>query len=127
MPVILISEEDAFSVSIDIVEARLELVFRGFWDASTVTRLADTLQRARYALLGDGAGGYVTLVDNSAFQVQGQGVVDALVRLAGAEIAAGKIATVVTSALLRRQAQRVGPDHGLFETRAEALRWLADD
>lgn len=100
---------------------------RGFWEASTVTRLADALQRARYALPGGGAGGYATLVDNSAFQVQGQEVVEALARLAGAEIAAGKIATIVTSALLRRQAQRVGPAHGLFETRAEALSWLAED
>jgi hypothetical protein len=126
MSLTILCEEEAFVVGLVLSEARLELILRGFWDVPTVARLGAALRSAKEALAnaGFGGGAYVTLVDNSAFQVQGREVIEALSRLVIDERPPRRIAAVVTSALLRRQAQRVGPDHSLFGTRAEALAWL---
>lgn len=127
MPLIILGEEEAFAIGVDLAEDRLELVLRGFWQVSTVSRLADVLRIAQHALggIGHGRKGYVVLVDNSTFQVQRHDVVDAISRLVADEKPPRRIAVVVTSALLRRQALRVGPDHRFFTTRSDALRWLA--
>lgn len=122
-------QEDAFSVRADADGTLLDIELRGFWDASTVERFAGAVAMALQTMKSAGCrpGDQVTLVDNARLNIQSQDVVHRFEELIERRLnTSRRTAVIVSSALLKMQAKRVGPSHQFFEDRDAALRWLME-
>lgn len=122
-------QEDAFSVRADAARKLLDIELRGFWDLGTIDRFAGAVAMALQTLKSAGCrpGEQVSLVDNAQLNIQSQDVVHRFEELIESRLnTSRRTAVIVSSALLKMQAKRVGPSHQIFEDRDTALRWLLE-
>jgi hypothetical protein len=119
-------------VSVDRPHKLLELKLHGLLTPEDAAWIGEDL-RAAIRTLGDDVGKHVTLYDASEVQVVPQATVDLLKSTfdnpAVRTLWARKVAFVVTTALVRRQVQRlreIRPDIGIFGDRDAAIAWLLE-
>lgn len=121
--------DDRFRIAIDPSEHLLRITLRGHWDLTAVTRyraaLADAVASMRAA--GCAPGSIAALVDAREGGPQSQEVVAAWrEQLATTVFVPRRLATIVSSALLKRQVDRIGvANQKLFDNEADAVAWLA--
>lgn len=119
---------DPFTITPVPADRMIRIVMRGHWTVATV---AD-YKRALIAVVGPlhaqvGAAPPIrALVDLRESGPQSQDVVAAYSgALGGSDLAPGLLATLISSALLKRQAERIAvPNQRYFTDEAEALTWL---
>lgn len=120
-------KDEAYSIRVDGGARLLDMKLKGFWDVATVERFAHAIALAGQMLKSTGCppSEQLYLVDNSTLDIQSQEVVRRFEQLLdGGANPSRRTAVVVSSALLKMQARRVGPNHRFFEEREAALRWL---
>lgn len=123
------ASDDRFSIAVDPAGHLLRITLRGHWDVATVTRyraaLADAVASMRAA--GCAPGSIAALVDARDSGAQSQEVVAAWRdQLATTAFVPRQLATIVSSALLKRQVDRIGiANQRLFDDEADAIAWLA--
>lgn len=117
-----------FEIVTEPARSLLRITMRGHWDLATVTGYERALREAVEAMYAGGCrrGTLLALVDARAGTAQSQEVVASYKdRLGGASLAPRKLATLVSSALLKRQVERIAiPNQRLFTDEDEAVAWL---
>lgn len=117
-------------ITVDRARKLVDLRLEGLLSPEDAAWIGEEL-RAAIRTLGDDVGRHVTLYDASGVQVLPQATMD-LIRStfdnpAVRALWARRIAIVVTTALARRQMQRlkqVHSDVGIFDDRETAIAWL---
>ena len=121
---------DPFEITTDPARCLLRVTMRGLWDVHTVEAYRRAALAAATNLIASGcdSGTILALVDAREAGAQQQDVVTAYrERMAGDDLAPRRLATIVSSALLKRQVERIAvPNQRLFTDEAEALAWLLD-
>lgn len=120
-------DDPAFTIRIEPERKFVEIRMFGHWDDATARRFNSDLRRLLPALPAGGCriGDQNTLFDTTAYAVQSQEVLAQLAGMAAdPSIGSRRIAVLVSSTLVKLQARRIAPGYGLFDDRAEALRWL---
>ncbi|MEG3143124.1 hypothetical protein U1839_00535 [Sphingomonas sp. RT2P30] len=106
----------------------LRIVMRGHWDVAMVSQYKAALVEAVNAMIAAGceSGSLVALVDAREQGAQSQDVIaDYKERLGGGDLAPRRLATLVSSALFKRQVERIAiGNQRLFTDEAEAIAWL---
>lgn len=106
----------------------MRITLRGLWTVRTIEEYQREAFQAGERLVASGcpAEEILALVDARAMGPQSQEGVAKYRDLAGRpEVASRRLATLVTSALFRRQVDRIGvPNQRVFENEQEALAWL---
>ncbi len=79
-------------------------------------------------LVGVAIGTQRTLLDLTGYAVQDKAMLDRLAVIGNdTDLVGRRVATLLSSALLRQQARRTVPGHRCFSDRDEALAWLLED
>ncbi|WP_374942064.1 hypothetical protein [Sphingomonas sp.] len=119
---------DKFEITPDPAASLLRITMRGHWDLATVTLYREALVRAVAAMRAAGCkpGTVCALVDARDGGAQSQEVVASFRdNLRGGDLAPRRLATLVSSALFRRQIERIAiPNQRLFTDEHDALAWL---
>ncbi|WP_213982430.1 STAS/SEC14 domain-containing protein [Sphingomonas sp. dw_22] len=117
-------------ITVDRARKLVDLRLEGLLSPEDAAWIGEEL-RAAIRTLGDDVGKHVTLYDASGVQVVPQATVNLLKSTfdnpAVRALWARKVAFVVTTALARRQVQRlkeVRADVGIFDDRETAIAWL---
>ncbi len=122
--------DDRFEITAHPEHCLLRITMRGFWTVATIDEYRRAVRAAGARLLAAGcaSGSIVALVDVRDGGVQQQEVVAAYrERMGGDELAPHRLATLVSSALLKRQVERIAlANQRLFTDEAEAMAWLLD-
>ena len=106
---------------------------RGHWDVNTVKAYRTTVLGAAQQLLSSGcaSGSVLAFVDARELGAQSQQVIASYrEHLGSSSLLPRRLATVVSSALFKRQVERIAiPNQQLFADEIEAMNWLlgADD
>ena len=119
---------DPFTITTDPARNLLHIVMRGHWPLDAISAYKRALIEAWATLHAAGCrrDKLVALVDAREGGPQSQDVVAQFrERMGREEFLPRRLATVVTSALLKRQVDRIGlPNQRLFTDEDEALAWL---
>ena len=119
---------DRFDITTDVSRCLLRVTMRGLWSLETVEeyRRAALAAAARMTSSGCASGSILALVDARDGSAQQQDVIAAYRdRMSGGDLVPGRLATLVSSMLFKRQVERIGlPNQRLFTDEAEALDWL---
>lgn len=106
----------------------LRITLRGHWDLDTVARYKGVLGGAIARMVASGVRleRIVALVDARAVAAQGQDVVAFYKRhLGSAELTPRRLATLLSSALFKRQVERIAiPNQRIFGDEGDAMAWL---
>ena len=113
------------------VDARLlRITLRGHWDLETVSAYRQALSQAVAQLYVSGCprGSIVALVDAREAAAQAQDVVAFYKEhLGSSDLAPRRLATLLSSALFKRQVERIAiSNQQLFTDEEEAMRWLME-
>ena len=120
--------DPSFAFACDPANKLLRVTMRGFWDGRTVARYDAAAVEAGKAMIA--AGGplseLLVLLDAREMGAQARhAITDYKDRFASPGRAPRRNATLVSSALFRRQVERIAmPNQRIFEDEAEALSWL---
>ncbi len=124
-------DEDRFRIVADPARKLLRIALLGHWDVAAVSRYKAALGNALATMRAAGCarGSVSALVDIRAAGPQSQDVVAAWSHeLDTAAFSPRRLATLVTSALLKRQVDRIAiPNQRLFDNEDEAMAWLMSD
>ncbi len=119
---------EPFEITADPSRCLLRITARGLWNLKTVTTYKTALLAAvqRMLVAGGQSGEIVALFDAREGGPQSQEVVaEFRAQLGQPALAPRRLATLVGSALLRRQVDRIAiPNQRVFTNEAEALAWL---
>ena len=119
---------DRFEITSDPARCFLRVTMRGNWDVETVEeyRQAVLATVTRMLAAGCASGAFLALVDARETGAQQQAVVAAYKdRLNTDGLSPRRLATLVSSALLKRLVERIAvANQRLFTDEAEALAWL---
>ena len=122
---------DRFEIAIDPERRLLRVTMRGLWDLDTIEDYRRAALAAASSMIASGcsSGAILALVDVRDGGAQQQDVVVAFrERMGGGDLAPRRLATLVTSALLKRQVERIAvPNQRLFTDESEAMAWLLDN
>ena len=123
--------EDSFTITADAERRLFKIVMRGLWTVDTVADYHRALDKTVAALLASGVPHreMVALVDARGLTAQTQDAVNSFrERFGDNRLAPRRLATLVSSALFKRQAERIGMgNQRMFTDEAEALAWLLSD
>lgn len=122
--------QDEFTITPIVADKLIRVVIRGHWTVETVGRYKTALIAVLRSMSAAGCrpDELVALVDARDLGAQSQNAV-ALFQseLGGNAFAPCRLATLVTSALFRRQVERItAANQRLFTDEAEALAWLME-
>ena len=121
-------DDDKFRIIADPKRHLLRIALMGHWEVADVLRykvaLGEAVQRMRTQ--GCPPGSIAAMVDTREGGVQSQDVVAAWQKeLGSATPAPRRLATIVSSALLKRQVDRIAiANQRLFDNEGEAMVWL---
>lgn len=119
---------DKFRIIAEPRHCLLRITMREQWTIETVAAYKAALLPEVERLLASGCarGKIVALVDARSLGAQSQEVIAGYQRqLGGGELAARRLATLVSSALFKRQVERISlPNQRFFTDEDEALTWL---
>lgn len=123
---------DPFDIIADPQHGLLRITMRGHWDVETVRRYKDAIGRAAAGLYdaGNAPGSLVALVDVRGGGAQSQEVIAYYQEELGGPYgpAPRRLATLVSSALFKRQVERIAiANQRLFTDEKEALDWLLSE
>ena len=123
---------DKFEIRSDVGNGLLRIALRGNWDVETIREYKEAVTGAVAALYeaGKKPGQLVALVDTREAGAQSQEVIAAYQKElgSGSGLAPRKLATLVSSHLLKRQVERIAmPNQRLFTEERDALTWLLSD
>jgi hypothetical protein len=123
--------EPTYTIDADAKGEFLKLTLKGDWNAAITERFAAdvALTLRRMLVTGTRQGHLRTLIDMREKNVVPQNVAAEFARMVRPDSPSKKIAMLVSGALHRMQAKRLGDArHALFDTEEAALAWLnADD
>ena len=106
----------------------LRIAMSGHWDQGTVTRYKKRVIYIVGKMLSAGcpSGRFLALVDTRKLTAQSQEVIAMYrVEFEGSHLNPRRLATIVSSALVKRQVERIAlPNQKLFENESDALGWL---
>ena len=121
---------DRFEITTDPARYLFRVTMRGLWDLETIEAYRSAAHEAVERMIAAGCehGSIVALVDAREGGPQQQSIVDAYrERLGGEDMTPRRLATLVSSALLKRQVERIAvPNQRLFTDEAAAMAWLLD-
>ena len=119
---------EPFTITPVPADKMLRITLRGHWTVDTVDRYRTAMITAARALIAADCPreDIIALVDTREQGAQSQDVVARFKQMLGGDgFAPRRLATLVTSALFRRQVERIGvANQRLFTDEAEALAWL---
>lgn len=119
---------DKFDIRIDAAQCLLRITLRGLWQADDVHAYRAALAEVSATLRAAGCprGETIVLVDARANGPQSQDVITSYrSTMGGQDMAVRRLATLVTSALFKRQVERIAiSNQQLFTDEADALAWL---
>ena len=119
---------DPFTITTDPARNLIRVVMRGYWTLGTIDAYEQALVAAGIAMRAAGCRreDFLALVDARDGGPQSQDVVSQYRdRLGREERLPRRLATLVSSALLKRQVDRIAiPNQRMFTDEAEALAWL---
>ncbi len=119
---------DRYEIAIDPERKLVRVAMRGHWSLGTVRVYKQDILAAvgKLRSAGCAAGEIVALVDIRDGGAQSQEVIAAYKDdLAGPDLVPRRLATLVSSALFRRQVERIAiPNQRFFTDGTEALAWL---
>ena len=119
---------DRFDIAADVPRRLLQITARGLWDVDTVKAYKAALLAVIERMLAAGCpnGEMVALFDAREGGPQSQDVIAAFrAQLGQPDLVPRRLATLVGSALLKRQVERIAiPNQRVFTDEAEALAWL---
>lgn len=119
---------DRFHIVSDPQRSLIRIVMRGHWDVETVRAYKQAIVAAVGQMRAQGCkpGDIVALVDLRDGGAQSQEVIAAYkTDLDGADLTPRRLATLVSSALFKRQVERIAiPNQRFFIDESEALDWL---
>lgn len=120
--------DDKFRIVAEPEHCLLRVTMREQWTAETVRAYKAALLPVIDTLITSGCprGGMVALVDARTGGAHSQEVITEYQRqLGGGDLAPRRLATLVSSALFKRQVERIAiPNQRLFTDEEEALAWL---
>ena len=123
--------QDEFTITPVPARKMLRVTMRGHWTVDAVDRYRNAIVAAVRALVATGCrqDQMVVLVDTREQGPQSQDVIAHYKQVLGGEGSAPRrLATLTTSALFRRQVERIGiGNQRIFTDEAEALAWLLSD
>lgn len=119
---------DKFRIIVQPEHCLLRITMREHWTVETVAAYRAALLPAIDKLITNGCsrGTMLALVDTREGGAQSQDVIAEYQReLGGGDLAPRRLATLVSSALFKRQVERIAiPNQRLFTDEEEALAWL---
>lgn len=119
---------DKFDIDCDVARNMLLITIRGHWDLPTVTLYREAVAKAvaRMRAAGSRPGSATVLFDARQASAQSQDVLLEYQRnMNTGEFSPRRLATIISSALFKRQAERIAlPNQRLFTDDKEALAWL---
>ena len=119
---------DKFEITTDPSQSLLRITMRGHWTVDTVREYKDALIPTIERMLAAGCvrANMIALVDTREGGVQAQEVIAEYQKQLGESgLAPRRLATLVSSALFKRQVERIAIlNQRLFTDEAEALAWL---
>lgn len=123
------STRPGYTIETDPGRRLVRVTMRGFWDEATAIAYDEAIRRAgaeTMAEAGCARGELLALVDARELAPQSQEVLGRFKsRLLAPERQPKRNATLVSSALLKRQAERIAsPNQRIFEDEGEAMAWL---
>lgn len=122
------ADESKFTVAAEPDRRLVRIAMRGFWTEADIAAYDVELKRigALMVVKGCPREEILALVDARKLSAQSQELVESYRRRFSApERQPRRIATLVSSALFKRQVERVAlPNQRIFEDEAEALEWL---
>ena len=120
--------EPNFTIAIDPGRKLLRITLRGFWDIATMDAYDAELRRVGGELTAAGhrREELIALVDARALSVQSQDLISTYKdRFGGAERHGRRVATLASSVLFKKQAERIAfPNQRIYMDEEEALAWL---
>ena len=120
--------DDPFTIATDAGRCLLRIAMRGSWTIDTVEGYRRAVLRAAEGMIAAGCAqdGILALVDARQGDVMQQDVVAAYRdRLSSDNLAPRRLATLVSSSLLKRQVERIAvPNQRLFTDESDAMAWL---
>ncbi len=119
---------DPFTITTDPAHSLVRIVMRGHWTLETIDAYEEAVNAAGRALRAAGCRreDFIGLVDVRDGGPQSQEVVARFrERMDREERRPRRLATIVNSALLKRQVDRIAiPNQRMFSDEAEAIAWL---
>ncbi len=117
-----------FTIDTDPAREFLHLTLTGDWDQPTAERFAAAVPKAIHGMIAAGArpGHFLTLLDMSRKNILPQNVAAEFAKMIRPDSPSKRIAMVVSGAVHRIQAKRIGKDGSrrCFDTEAQARDWL---
>jgi len=117
-----------FSIVTDPARTLIRVTMRGFWDAAAIEAYDVEIRKAAQQMSAAGCrpGDLVALVDTRELSTQSQDLLAVYKeQFGGADRQPRRLATIVSSALLKRQVERLAmPNQRLFQDEQAAMRWL---
>ena len=121
-------DEPGYAIAVDPARRLMRVVLRGFWDAATLDAYDRDIRAAGDHMTAAGCprSEILALVDARDMTAQAQNLVaEYKDRFSDPSRQPRRLATLVASALVTRQVNRVDlPNQRLFADEAEALTWL---
>ena len=119
----------SFALQTNAARRLLRITMRGFWDEATIAAYDKGVRSAGAALMaqtGCAVGDLIALIDARDLGAQSQNLLTEFKsRFEPQERRPKRTATLVSSALLKRQVERISPPHQrVFEDEREAMAWL---
>ncbi len=122
---------DKFTVETQPADRLLRITLRGHWDLDTVALYKQAVADAVARLYAGGCarGSIVAFVDARDVAAQAQDVIASYKEnLGNSDLAPRRLATLLSSALFKRQVERIAiPNQRLFTDECEAMAWLLAD
>lgn len=117
-----------FTILTDPGRKLIRITMRGFWDTAAITAYDTEIRTAAARMMAAGCrrDEMLALVDTRDLNAQAQDQVAAYKEQFSAhDRQPRRLATIVSSALLKRQIERIAlPNQRIFEDEDEALHWL---
>lgn len=122
-------EDDPFEVTTDLSRCFVRIAARGSWSPQIINRYSSMLKDTHRVLSAHGCASQDVnmLIDVREFHVQTREVADLYQRsLPHGAMLPGRVATLISSALVKHQVKRIGSASAqrYFNDEEEALRWL---
>ena len=122
--------QPVYLIETDPGRSFLHLTMAGDWDVPTADRFAVEVARAIGTMVAAGArpGHFLTLIDRSDKNIVPQAVAARFARMIRPDSPSKRIAMIVSGAMHRIQAKRIGNDPRIrcFDTGPAAREWLFD-
>lgn len=122
--------QPTYHIDANVPGAFLRLHLAGDWDAEITARFAADVAKTLHRMLASGLrhGELRTLIDMREKHILPQNVAAEFAKMVRPGSPSKRIALVVSSALHRLQAKRIGDArHRIFDTEHDALAWLEVD